>query len=117
MKITLKKVLALLIVCVLALQSFPLSAFAGEITSNDSETQLSNNALLNSAVENGVVPKGKGVWINNDSRKIFVDLLNSVANQNYFIDENGYLAFNKTADSNNSYDKNKPCRKPRLVFL
>ena len=105
MKITLKKVLALLIVCVLALQSFPLSAFAGEITSNDSETQLSNNALLNSAVENGVVPKGKGVWINNDSRKIFVDLLNSVANQNYFIDENGYLAFNKTADSNNSYDK------------
>lgn len=32
-------------------------------------------------------------------------MLNSVANQNYFIDENGYLAFNKTADSNNSYDK------------
>ncbi len=105
MKITLKKILALLIVCVLAFQSFPLSAFAGEVKSNDSETQLSNNVLLNSAVENGIVPTEKGVWINNDSKKIFVDLLNSVANQNYFIDENGYLSFSKTSDSDNSYDK------------
>ena len=82
--------------------------------------QISNEQQYNTTLA-GIIKQGKpeeseidtliakkesknGIWVSEKSRESFLRLINSYTNQDYEIDEKGYLELIKKAENKNSYD-------------
>ena len=67
---------------------------------NDIPTEDEVNSAKSMPINNEV-----GVWIEENSREEFLNRINQIANNNYIIDENGFLKIEENSEENNEYDK------------
>ena len=66
---------------------------------NDIPTEDEVNSAKLMPINNEV-----GVWVEEKSREEFVNRINQITNNNYIIDENGFLKIEEQSEENNKYD-------------
>ncbi len=80
---------------------------AADTTNADGNNDKSYKAMLDAIVgENDTYPTEYGVWINKLSQDYFLSIIGNLSDQNYIVDENGYLVQEKVnMDTFNTYDE------------
>lgn len=80
---------------------------AADTTNADGNNDKSYEAMLDAIVgENDTYPTEYGVWINELSQDYFLSIIGNLSDQNYTVDENGYLVQEKVnKDTFNTYDE------------
>lgn len=105
-----KNLLSLFLSLVLMLQIVTIpSAYgiASDTTTTDSDNEKSYETMLDAIVsKNDTYPTENGVWINATSQEYFLSIISNLSDQNYTVDENGYLVQEKVnKDTFNTYDE------------
>lgn len=80
---------------------------ASDTADIDDNNDKSYEAMLDAIVEeNDTYPTEYGVWINELSQEYFLSIIGNLSDQNYTVDENGYLVQEKVnKDTFNTYDE------------
>ncbi len=73
------------------------------------DLELTNSKVKEIISSNEQLVKSNGIWIEDNSRNYFLNLINSVSNENYIIDEEGFLRYDennvkKTDDKKEKYN-------------
>ena len=100
-----KRIISFILSLIIILQVGGISALADTAFDYDFSAAQNYETLLKYAVGD-YVPTNGGIWLNSESQKYFLSVLNNISEQNYSADENGYLV-QKITDKKalNDYDE------------
>ena len=102
-----EKIISFILSLLIVLQIGGMAAFAEN--SADYDSSKNNETLIKYAVGNDI-PTDGGIWINSKSQEYFLSVFNNISEQNYSVDENGYLV-QETDDKSTVNDYDKKLRK------
>ena len=98
-----EKIISFILSLLIVFQIGGMAAFAEN--SADYDSSKNNETLIKYAVGNDI-PTDGGIWINSKSQEYFLSVFNNISEQNYSVDENGYLVQEIDDKSTvNDYDK------------
>ena len=83
-----EKIISFILSLLIVFQIGGMAAFAEN--SADYDSSKNNETLIKYAVGNDI-PTDGGIWINSKSQEYFLSVFNNISEQNYSVDENGYL--------------------------
>lgn len=104
-----KNLLILMLSLILVFQMVALpsmNSIASNINVDDSE-EKSYKVMMESIVgKEDIYPNSKGIWINKNSQQYFLSILDTISDQNYSVDNAGYLVQEKVNEKTfNTYDE------------
>ena len=102
-----EKIISFILSLLIVFQIGGMAAFAEN--SADYDSSKNNETLIKYAVGNDI-PTDGGIWINSKSQEYFLSVFNNISEQNYSVDENGYLV-QETDDKSTVNDYDKKLRK------